>query len=176
MSAVTDLLAAHGWTVYLVVALPVFAEDALFVGFVIPGETAAVLGGVAASLSHVGLVPIIAMVVAAALVGDSVGFEVGRKFGPRLLHSPRLARHQSRIARAENLLHRHGAIAVFLARFVAFLRAVVPALAGSAQIPYRRFLPWNAIGGLVWGVLFTSLGLLLVRPTRQWNAISLAIC
>lgn len=161
MSAFLDqLLTANGWLVYLVVAGLVFAEDALFVGFVIPGETAAVLGGVSASRGHVNVVVMCAIVVAAAVVGDSVGYEVGRHAGPRLLTLRPLRRHEKRLGDAQDFLARRGGTAVFLGRFVAFFRAVMPALAGMSRMPYRRFLPWNAIGGLVWGVGFVCLGYL----------------
>jgi membrane protein DedA with SNARE-associated domain len=144
--------------VYLVVTLLVFAEDAIFVGFVVPGETAAVLGGVAASQGHVQLWAMILLVVAAAIVGDSVGYEVGRHFGGRLLNASILDRHRGRLDRAQHFLVRRGGWAVFLGRFTAFFRAVMPALAGAARMPYRRFLAFNAMGGIVWGSTFVVLG------------------
>ena len=146
--------------VLAVVGLLVFAEDALFVGFVIPGETAAVLGGVASSRHMVPVLAVIVVVVVAAIVGDSVGYEVGKHLGPRLLESKVLARRRDKLAQAQDFLARRGGSAVFLGRFVAFFRAVMPALAGTAQMPYRRFLPWNAAGGLVWGTAFVLLGYL----------------
>lgn len=159
MSSFLDqILNAAPWIVYLTVALLVFAEDALFVGFVLPGETAAVLGGVAASRGHVDLAAMCAIVVLAAVVGDSVGYEVGRVFGPRILDVRPLRRHHARLADAQEFLARRGGSAVFLGRFVAFFRAVMPALAGVAHMPYRRFLPYNLAGGLVWGVAFVCLG------------------
>lgn len=147
--------------ILLVAGLLVFAEDAIFVGFVIPGETAAVLAGVGAGLGHVSLALSITVIVVAAIVGDSVGYEVGRRFfGPRVLESGFLGRHRVRIGRAQAYLRRRGGIAVFLGRFTAFFRAMMPALAGAARMPYRRFLAWNAVGGLVWGTLFVFVGFL----------------
>jgi membrane protein DedA with SNARE-associated domain len=154
------LLGLSGWPVYGLVGLLVFAEDALFVGFVLPGETAAVLGGVIASAGHVSLPGIMVTVVAAAIVGDSVGYEVGRHFGPRLLRSRLLERRRERIDNAREQLARRGGLAVFLGRFVAFLRATTPALAGIAEMPYPRFLAFNAAGGLVWGVAVVTIGYL----------------
>jgi membrane-associated protein len=160
MSIVDHLLNVRGVPVYLVVGALVFAEDALFVGFVIPGETAAVLGGVIATRGHVSY-PLIALtVVLAAVVGDSVGYEIGRRFGPRLLRIRLLDKRRQRLENAQDFLRRRGGIAVFLARFVAFFRAVMPALAGASQMQYRRFLVFNAAGGIVWGVGFTLLGYL----------------
>ena len=86
MSGLVDrLLNTPWWVVLLAVGLIVFAEDALFVGFVLPGETVAILGGVAAKLGHVSLAGVLAVVIGAAIIGDSVGYEVGRHVGPRAL-------------------------------------------------------------------------------------------
>ncbi|SRR6266566_2328121 len=157
---VERILSVPGVLVYVLAGLLVFAEDALFVGFVIPGETAAVLGGVDASRGHVQLWLMIIVVVAAAVVGDTVGYEIGRHLGPRILRSRVLTRHQRRLTDAQDLLARRGGSAVFLGRFVAFFRAVMPALAGTAEMPYRRFLAFNAAGGIVWGTSFVLLGYL----------------
>lgn len=134
-----------------VVGALVFVEDALFVGFVVPGETVAILGGVAASMGHVPLWAVLTVVVVAAIVGDSVGFEVGRHFGTRVLSSRRLDRHRARLDDARDLLARRGGSAVLLGRWVAFFRAVMPALAGSTDMRYRTFLTYNALGGMLWG-------------------------
>ncbi len=153
------ILGLHPALILTVAALLVFAEDAIFVGFVIPGETAAVLAGVGAGIGHVPLPIAIVVVVLAAIVGDSVGYEVGRLFfGPRVLTSRLLAPHRERVLRAQDFLRRRGGLAVFLGRFTAFFRALMPALAGAAEMPYRRFLFWNAFGGVVWGTGFVLLG------------------
>ena len=167
-SIVERILAVPGVLVYVLVGLLVFAEDALFLGFVIPGEAAAVLAGVDASRGHVRLPLMIAIVVAAAIAGDTVGYHVGRRVGPHVLHAGVLARHQRRLAGAEDFLARRGGVAVFLGRFVAFFRAVIPALAGSAGMPYRRFLAFNAAGAVVWGTGFVLLGY-LAGGARRWQ-------
>lgn len=153
------LVVNQTWLLFLVVAVLVFAEAAIFVGFVLPGETAAVLGGL--STTHPSGPPLWLMctvVVASAIVGDSVGYEVGKKFGPRLLRVRLLARHEHRLNNARQFLANRGGLAVFFGRYVAFLRAVMPALAGLSHMPYKRFLFWNAFGGAVWGIIFVCLG------------------
>lgn len=151
-----------------VTGLLVFAEDAIFIGFVIPGETAAVLAGVGAGIGHVALPLSLAVVIAAAIIGDSVGYEVGRRFfGPKVLSHGLLARHRHRIERAQDFLRRRGGIAVFLGRFTAFFRAMMPALAGASRMPYRRFLAWNAFGGVIWGSLFVVIGYLAGASYQQ---------
>jgi len=147
----------EGWLYVIVFAL-VFAEDALFFGFVIPGETAAVLCGVQAWRGGAHLPVAILVVIAAAIIGDSVGFEVGKKLGPRIMRTKPLRNHQHRLTQAEKFLARRGGTAVFFGRFFAFFRATMPALAGIAHMPYRKFLFFNALGGIIWGAIFVSLG------------------
>lgn len=134
------VLEVPAWSVLLTVGLVVFAEDALFVGFILPGETAAILGGVAAKLGHVPLPAVLLTVIGAAILGDSVGYEVGRHFGQRVLALHILDRRRQRLSDAQDFLARRGGAAVFLGRGVAFFRAVMPALAGTARMPYPRFL------------------------------------
>jgi membrane-associated protein len=156
-----DLLLSAGPTVaYVVIGALVFAEAALFVGFVLPGETAALLGGVLAATHRLSLAAVLVLVVVTAIVGDTVGYEVGKHAGPRLLASRPLRRHAGRLDGARAFLRRRGGSAIFLARFTAFLRAVMPALAGLSRMPYARFLAWNAAGALVWGVGVTLAGYL----------------
>ena len=161
MSSVVDtILGASPWVVLGLVALVVFAEDALFVGFVLPGETAAVLGGVAAHRGHVSLAAVMAVVVVAAIVGDTVGYEVGKHLGPRLLGLRIFDKRRGRLDDAQDFLARRGGSAVLLGRWVAFFRAVMPALAGASRMPYRTFLAWNATGGLLWGTAVVLAGYL----------------
>jgi membrane-associated protein len=159
MHSITDWLArSSGFAVYSVVGILVFCEDALFFGFVLPGETAVVLGGVVANQGGISVYWLCAVVVVAAVAGDSVGYEVGSRFGPRILETRALRGHRERIDRAQELIRRRGPSAVFLGRFIAFFRALMPALAGMSRMPYRVFLVFNAAGGLVWGVGFSLLG------------------
>ena len=159
MSGVVDqILNAPTFAVLGLVALVVFVEDALFVGFVVPGETAAILGGVAASRGHVPLLAVVAVVILAAIVGDSVGYEVGHHFGRRILRLPILDKRRKRLDDAQDFLARRGGSAVFLGRWVAFFRAVMPALAGTAHMAYPKFLAYNAAGGIVWGAAVVLVG------------------
>jgi membrane-associated protein len=154
MSGLVDrLLGLPSWLVLVITGLVVFAEDALFFGFVLPGETVALIAGAAAKLGHVSLVGVLVVVVVAAIVGDSVGYEVGRRFGPRILDLAILQKHRGRLDAARAFLARRGGSAVFLGRWIAFFRAVMPALAGTARMPYRRFLVFNVAGGLAWGAV-----------------------
>lgn len=145
---------------YVLIGALVMAEAALFVGFVLPGETAVLLGGALASTGRLSVVALGVVVVVAAIVGDSIGYEVGRRFGPRLLELRLLARHRRRLDALTGRLRDRGGPTVVLGRFTAFLRAVTPALCGMSGMPYRRFLAWNAAGGLLWGVAVVLAGYL----------------
>lgn len=172
------LLDLHGPVIYGVVAALVFAEAALFFGFVFPGETAIVVAGVLASQHRVSLPVLLVVIVLSAVIGDSVGYEIGRRYGDRLLGLRALQKHRPKVDKAHGLLRRRGAFAVFLGRFTALLRALMPALAGSAKMPYGRFLAFNALGGAIWGVGFTLGGFLVgtaFEQVAQWAGRVLAI-
>lgn len=144
--------------VYTLVAALVFGEAALFIGFIIPGETTVIVAGVIASQGGINIGVLCALIVVAAVVGDSVGYLVGKRFGDRLLNLAILRRHRSELDDALAGLQKRGPLYVFLGRFTAFLRAVMPGLAGMSRLSYGRFFLANAAGGLVWGVGFALLG------------------
>jgi membrane-associated protein len=166
------LLSLHGWQAYTLVGLFVFAEAAVMLGFVFPGETAAILGGVLASKGGVTLAGITLTVVVCAIVGDSVGYWVGDKWGRKLLQLGPLRRRQRGLDMALEQLKRRGALAIFLGRFTAFLRAVIPSLAGLSRMHYRIFLPANALGGICWGVLYVLLGYFVGERVEKATGIA----
>jgi len=147
----------------------VFLEDALFVGFVIPGESAAVVAGVASGLGHLSLAAAIVVVVVAAIVGDTVGYEIGKHLFARVRGKGFIAKHEAKVVRTEEFLRRRGAAAVFLGRFVALFRAMMPAIAGASGMHYPMFLRWNALGGIVWGTTFVLLG---HAAGKSWEALA----
>jgi len=178
---VSELHRLPGSLVYGLVALLVFGEAALFIGFVLPGETAVLVAGVVASQGRVNIVLLCALVVVAAVIGDTVGFEIGKRYGDRLLALSILKRRRAALDRALLGLERRGATYVFMGRFTAFLRAVMPGLAGASGMRYRRFFLANASGALVWGVSFTLLGyfagsaLAKVEKYASWGATTLLV-
>ncbi|MDE3008773.1 MAG: DedA family protein [Acidobacteriota bacterium] len=178
---VSELHRLPSGLVYGLVALLVFGEAALFIGFVLPGETSVLVAGVVASQGRVNIVILCALVVASAIIGDSVGFEVGKRYGERLLDLRVFRRRRAALDRALAGLEKRGPTYVFIGRFTAFLRAVMPGLAGISKMHYRRFLLANAAGGLVWGVTFTLLGyfagnaLTKIEKYASWGATTLLV-
>lgn len=147
-----------GWVAIGLIAALVFGETAIFLGFVLPGEAAVVFGGVLASRGHLSLPLLIGVVVITAVAGPLVGYEVGKRMGDRLFTSPRLNRVSGPLSRARTALRNRGGIAVLGGRFVAVVRALMPAAAGAAEMPYRVFAIHNLVGGVVWGVGYSLLG------------------
>ena len=169
VTVVQDVLTGvPSWVAYAVVfALP-FLEASIFLGFVFPGETALVLGGVLASQGELSLPIVIACAIVGAITGDAVGYAVGRRFGPALQRS-RLGQvvGQPRWTATEQFLRRRGGPAVLLGRFTALLRALVPSAAGMSRLPYRTFFVWNAIGGIIWATTFVVAGYLAGESYRK---------
>jgi membrane-associated protein len=166
------LLSLHGWQAYLLVGALVAAEASIMLGFVFPGETAAIIGGVLASKGGVSLAGITITVVLCAIVGDSIGYWVGDKWGAKILQLRPLRKRQKGVEVALAQLKRRGAVAVFVGRFTAFLRAVIPGLAGLSKMKYRIFLPANALGGICWGVLFVLLGYFVGERVEKATGIA----
>lgn len=155
----STILSLSGLGAYLLVAALAAGEAAAFIGLVLPGEAALLFGGVLASQGHVSLPVMIVVAILAAILGDSVGYELGRRGGPSLKRSRLgLKVGPARWATAEEFLTRRGGPAVLLGRWVGVLRALVPTLAGMGRMPYRRFLIWNAVGGSLWASIVVLVG------------------
>jgi membrane protein DedA with SNARE-associated domain len=147
----------HGPVAYIVCGALVFGEAAVLLGFVIPGETAALIGGFLASQHQVNLVVMLVVIIGCAIAGDSIGYEVGKYLGPWLLKR-RLLRNNPGVRRGTELIARFGGPAVFLGRWIALARALVPGLTGMSGMRYRTFLTFNALGGIAWGTTFVLIG------------------
>ena len=141
------------WVVAAVFLLSA-GETALFLGFVIPGELTVILGGVLASRAHVPLPAVLAASILGPILGDSIGYYLGRRYGENVSHRHR----RKRWASAQRWVRTKGAPAVFLGRFVAFVRSFIPPAAGVSKMPYRKFFPWNAAAGVLWGTGSALLG------------------
>src|SRR5215472_12718481 len=164
-ASVTDrILSLPGWLVLaLVFAFPAL-EASAFVGFVFPGEIAVILGGVAASRGTVPLWAVIVAAVSGAIIGDSVGYLIGRRWGTHLLQGtvgrlPVIRTHLDKnLDSARAYVQRRKGSAVFFGRFTAALRVLVPGLAGISEVHYPTFLVYNVAGGTLWGAGFAVLG------------------
>ncbi|MGD0053979.1 MAG: DedA family protein [Acidimicrobiales bacterium] len=167
--------------VYLLVGALVFGETALFLGFLFPGETAVIVAGVVASQGRVNVVVLCLVVVSAAALGECVGFYIGARFGEDLFGLPFLRTRRTKLESALEGLRQRGAMYVFIGRFTAFFRAVMPALAGMSRMDYRRFLVANVAGATLWGVGYTLLGyfaggaLNQIERSASWVGIAVLV-
>lgn len=144
----------------LAFALPA-AEASIFLGVLVPGETAVLVAGV---LAQAGVLPLWAVMVAAvagAVAGDQVGFWVGRRYGHGLLERmPDWLRRRSHPEKVLALVRRRGLLTVMLGRWTASLRALVPGIAGMSGLRPRTFGVGNTVGGAIWGVTVAMIGYL----------------
>lgn len=155
------ILVLSGWAALAVVFLLPALESSVFLGFVLPGETAVVIGGVLAYQHKVTLAGTLIAAIAGAIVGDSVGFEVGRRWGDALLtRIPERLVKPAHVAQGKETINRLGGRAVFAGRWVSVLRALVPGLCGTSKMQYKTFLLWNALGGVTWATAYTLIGYL----------------
>jgi membrane protein DedA with SNARE-associated domain len=156
MPGLLDLIATYG---YIVVFGLVAVESA---GVPLPGETALLVAAALAATGHGWLPGVIGAAALGAIAGDTVGYWVGRTSGLRVLrrHGRFVRVDAAKLARAETFFERHGDKTVFLGRFVPVGRIFAAVLAGVSRMRYRRFLLWNASGGIVWACGMGTLGYL----------------
>jgi membrane protein DedA with SNARE-associated domain len=121
-------------------------------GVPLPGETAVIFGGIAAASGRLSIALVIVVAAAGAIIGDNIGFEIGRRGGRALLERPGrfYAERQRVLAIGDPFFERHGPKAVFLGRWIAGLRVWTSWLAGASAMPWRSFFAWNALGGTTW--------------------------
>jgi membrane protein DedA with SNARE-associated domain len=141
---------------YPLLFLMVMAESS---GFLVPGETALITAGVLASQSKLQIELVIPLAAAAAIVGDNIGYVIGRKGGRWALERPGrfYGQRQEVLAVGEPFFERHGPKAVFFGRFILGLRVWASWLAGGTRMPWHSFVLWNALGGICWA---TAIGLI----------------
>ena len=147
------------WT-YLLVGLLAFLETGAFVGFVAPGETAVIVGGLVAGQGQISLFVLIAIVWACAVAGDLTSFTLGRRLGRAWLlrHGEFLKITEERLQTVEGFFERRGGATILVGRFIGFVRPLAPFLAGAARMPLRRFLPYDVLGAGAWTATFATLG------------------
>lgn len=147
---------------YVAVGAFIFAESGLLVGIFLPGDSLLFAAGLLAATGALSYPGLVALVVVAAVAGDSTGYWLGAVSGRRLYERPdsRLFKH-AYLTRTEAFYAHYGARAVMLARFVPIVRTIAPLLAGVGRMPYARFLSYNVIGGALWGAGVLSAGYFL---------------
>lgn len=142
-----------------VIALIIFTESGLLVGFFLPGDTLLVAAGVLAAQGALSIQTTILAIVIAAIVGDNVGYSIGKASGKRLFHKKdSLLFKKEYVDKAQQFYDKHGGKAIIMARFVPIVRTFAPVVAGIGKMPRGRFFFYNVIGAIIWGVGVTLLG------------------
>lgn len=182
---VEHILRVPSWLALLVVFAMPALEASTFLGFIFPGEIACLLGGVLAYENKLALAVVIIVAIAGAVIGDSVGFAIGYRYGDALLKKvPARVLKPEHADRTKELILRLGGRAVFVGRFAAALRALVPGFAGVSKMRYRTFLIWNVAGGAVWASSVVIAGYLAGSAWRRvasdignagWSVLGLVV-
>ena len=148
-----------GWPGYAAMFMVVYAETGMLVGFFLPGDSFLFTIGVVAGLGALDIVQVNILLMSAAMLGDSTGYWLGRKTGPRIFNRPdsRFFK-QEYVTRTKAFYDRYGGKTIVLARFVPIVRTFAAFIAGVGQMPYLRFLPFSVCGGIGWVLLMTTLG------------------
>lgn len=151
----------------LLAGVGMFLETSVLVGLVVPGDTIVIVASTAVD-GPVEYFALVIAVIVGALAGESVGFALGRFFGPRIRHS-RLGRRigEHNWARAENYVDRRGGIAVFISRFLPVLHSLVPLTVGMSTMRYRRFMAWTTPACILWAFAYVSVGSAAAGSYRQ---------
>ena len=140
----------------------VFAETGLLIGFFLPGDSLLVTAGVFAAVGQINLLHLNLLLIAAAILGDTVGYWFGRKTGPALFRRPKsLLFNPDHLKRAHDFYEKHGGKTIVLARFMPIIRTFAPIVAGMGKMEYRRFLSFNVFGGALWVLSMTLIGYFL---------------
>lgn len=151
------------WGGYFVLIAIVFAETGLLIGFCLPGDSLLVTAGLLAALENsLNIVWLNIFLCLAAIIGDSVGYWIGAKIGPKIFTKENsFFFNKAHIERTHNFYEKHGPKTIVIARFVPIVRTFAPTLAGVAGMDYKKFLSYNIVGGIGWVSSMTLLGYFL---------------
>jgi len=137
----------------------VFAESGLLFGFIFPGDSLLLTAGILASRNYLNIWYLIPLCIVAAIAGDSVGYWIGRKTGPKIFcREDSLFFHKKNLVKAQEFYEKHGGKTIILARFMPFIRTFAPIVAGVGEMKYARFLFFNIFGGIFWVLLMSLVG------------------
>ena len=156
MFDVTQIVQSGG---LLLIAIIIFLESGMMVGFFLPGDTLLFSAGILAAAGHLPIIPAIAIIALAAIAGDNTGYHIGRKLGPRLFRKEDgIIFRKDLILKAEKFYEKYGTKTLLIAHFIPVVRSFVPVAAGAGKMDYKRFVIFDAIGDMLWATSITLLG------------------
>lgn len=143
----------------IAIGATIFAESGLLIGFFLPGDTLLFGAGILASQGVLPLGWLLAVVIVSAVLGDNVGYSIGRRTGKRLFRKKEsILFKQEHLERAEKFYEQHGGKTIIMARFIPVVRTFAPMVAGISKMSRERFFAFNIVGGILWGSSVTLLG------------------
>jgi len=171
---IEDLAKALGQGTYVLVGVMAFLETGAFVGLIAPGEFTVIVGGVIAGQGTIQIVPLLALVWACCIAGDTTSFFIGRRLGRSFIerHGARVRITPERLTQVEGYFQRHGGKTILIGRFIGLVRAVAPFIAGSSGMPYRRFIPYSVLGTGLWSAAYTLLGYFFYRSFERVASVA----
>lgn len=150
------------WAGYVGLTLIVFCETGILAGFFLPGDSLLVTAGLVASQGTLNFFYLNALLITAAIIGDSTGYMIGYYAGPKIFKKENsIFFHKDHLARTQKFFEKYGGKTIILARFVPIVRTFAPTVAGVGRMSYRRFLIYNVVGGVLWVTSMLSVGYFL---------------
>lgn len=142
----------------LILFLVIFAESGMMVGFLFPGDTLLFSAGILAAAGKLPLAEVLVVIAGAAILGDNIGYHIGRTLGPKLFKKDSLVFRHEYIMRAEKFYEKYGSKTMLLAHFVPIVRTFAPVTAGAGKMNLKQFMLFDAIGDIAWTLLVTLVG------------------
>ena len=150
------------WGGYILLVVIVFTETGLLVGLFLPGDSLLITAGLLAGAGILNIWWLNGLLIAAAIVGDSTGYAIGTRLGPRIFTREKsLLFNPKHVVRTQRFYEKYGPKTIVIARFVPIIRTFAPVLAGVGQMRYRRFVTYNVVGGIGWVASMTGAGYVL---------------
>ncbi|HEY2154711.1 MAG TPA: VTT domain-containing protein [Isosphaeraceae bacterium] len=163
---------------YVLMTIVVFTETGLLIGFCLPGDSLLVTAGFFAATGHLSLWKLNALLIPAAIIGDTVGYWIGLKTGPHIFNRKKsLVFNPEHLKAAHDFYERHGGKTIVLARFMPIVRTFAPLVAGMGRMNYRHFLAYNIVGGVGWVLSMTLIGYFFgqIVPAKKLEYIIVAV-
>lgn len=149
----------YGNLVYFLLFAIIFCETGLVFLPFLPGDSLIFVAGTFASIGDLSFFLLLILILSAAVIGDTVNYEIGKHFGRRLLNNKKFTIvKEDNLQKADDLIAKYGSAAIFIARFIPIVRTIVPFVVGMGRLDYKKFLTYNVIGGVTWVTLFLTLG------------------
>lgn len=159
-----ELKKTIAWGGYTLLAVIVFAETGLLVGFFLPGDSLLVAAGVLSAMGLLDILWLNLLLIPVAILGDAVNYHIGRRTGPAIFRrEDGLFFKKANLVRAQRFYERYGGKTIVIARFLPIVRTFAPYAAGMAGMPYRRFVTYNVVGALAWVISMTLIGYFLAK-------------